>query len=236
MSEQPQARILIVEDELDLLELLVFSVQRMGHIPYPVPTGEEAQKILEQEAVDIVLLDVMLPSMSGQEVCKMIRGYSDVPIIVISALGRTETVVEMLELGADEYITKPFSFSAVEAQIMAQLRRLPLMSTPERRPVMSAADLKLDTKRQVVQIGKKRIQLSDRECSTLQHLIQNAGSPVSAHDICMAVWGEKARKKETTLVQTTIQRLRAKIEANPATPKHIITVRGYGYKVNAIGG
>lgn len=234
MSEKPKARILIVEDELDLLELIMWSIDRIGHTPYPVSSGEEALKILEQEHIDMVLLDVMLPGISGQEVCKRIRVDSDVPIVVLSALGRTDTVVEMLELGADEYITKPFSFSAVEAQIEAQLRRSPWMNVTTKKPVVSSADLRLDTKRKTVQVDQQRILLSDRECSTLSYLIQNAGVPVDSHQICMAVWGEKSRKQELALVQTAIQRLRSKIEPDPSEPKYIVTVRGYGYKVNAI--
>lgn len=234
-NEEPKARILIVENELDLLELITWSVDRIGHTPYPVSSGEEALKILEQEHIDMVLLDVMLSGISGQELCKRIRADSDVPIIVISALGGTDTVVEMLELGADEYITKPFNFSAVEAQIEAQLRRSPWMDTPRKHPVMSSADLRLDTQRKTVHVDKKRILLSDRECSTLSYLIENAGVPVDTHQICMAVWGEKSRKQELALVQTAIQRLRAKIENDPAEPKYIVTVRGYGYKVNATG-
>lgn len=235
MSEKPKARILIVEDELDLLELIMWSINRIGHTPYPVSSGEEALKILEQEHIDMVLLDVMLPGISGQEVCKRIRVDSDVPIVVLSALGRTDTVVEMLELGADEYITKPFSFSAVEAQIEAQLRRSPWMNVTTKKPVVSSADLRLDTKRKTVMVEQQRIPLSDRECSTLSYLIQNAGVPVDSHQICMAVWGEKSRKQELALVQTAIQRLRSKIEPDPSEPKYIVTVRGYGYKVNAVG-
>lgn len=235
MNEESKARILIVEDELDLLELIMGSVERIGHIPYPVTSGEEALRILEQEHIDMILLDVMLPGINGQELCKRIRVNSDVPIMVLSAMGRSETVVEMLELGADEYVKKPFHFSTVEALIGAQLRRSPWKGEPKKRPLISSADLKLDMRRKTVQVGRKRILLSDRECSTLSYLIEHAGAPVDTHQICMAVWGEKSRKQELALVQTAIQRLRAKIEPNPRDPKYIMTVRGYGYKVNATG-
>ncbi|MEM7132806.1 MAG: response regulator transcription factor [Chloroflexota bacterium] len=232
-AETPQARILIVEDELDLLELMVFSIQRMGHIPFPIDKGDEAITLLTQESFDLLLLDVMLPSLSGQEICKFVRSYSDIPIIVVSALGRTETVVEMLELGADEYITKPFSFQAFEAQVGAQLRRIEWSTTPPVRPVIQVGDIKLDTKRQIATIEKKRIHLSERECSVLHHLIQNYGSPITSDQLCEAVWGIRPKSKSTTLVQTTIQRLRSKIETNPSKPEWIVTVRGYGYKIES---
>lgn len=231
MEERGQAQILIVEDELELLELIVFSIERIGHKAFPIDRGDEAIKLMAQESFDLVLLDVMLPGLSGQEICKKIRMFSDVPIIVISALGRTETVVEMLELGADEYITKPFSFQAFEAQIEAQLRRIQWTDPSNAYPLMSIGDLQLDTEQQIATLGKQRIQLSDRECSMLQCLLQHAGMPLTTHQLCEQIWGPKSNSKAKTLVQTTIQRLRNKIEENPSAPRRIVTVRGHGYKL-----
>lgn len=230
-TKSTSARILIVEDELDLLELIVWSVERIGHQPFPVTNGLEALKLIEEESFDLILLDIMLPGLSGQEICKAVRQHSDLPIIVLSALGKTDTVVEMLELGADEYITKPFSFQAVEAQIEAQLRRVDWKKQPAETKVVSSGQLELDASRRILTIGREQFRLSQRETSLLHFLIQNAGSPIDTSRICEYVWGKKSRRQEATLVQTTIQRLRTKIERNPSSPRYIVTVRGYGYKV-----
>jgi DNA-binding response OmpR family regulator len=220
-------KILIVEDDLALSDVLSFTLRRAGFEVATAYDGEAALTAWAEEEPNLVLLDLNLPRVDGLTVCRQIRSQSRTPIIILSVRGGDDAVVEGLELGADDYIVKPFSPSQLVARIRAVLRRLD--ATPIPGP-LAAGDLILDRSRNEVRKGgDSAIRLTPLECRLLEALMLNAGQVLPADLLIDAVWG--AEGGDRTMLKQLIYRLRTKIEPDPAQPTYIETVPGIGYAV-----
>lgn len=223
-----RARILIAEDEAPLRNLMRMSLESDGHQVVSASDGEEALRMFSVAPFDLVILDVMMPRMNGFSVCREIRTRSDVPIIMLTALGSTDAVVTGLELGADDYISKPFSFREVGARVQAVLRRNSYVRERANPLVLQNGTVSLSVAAQQASIDGRPIHLTPIEFKLLFALMVNAGSVMSKSELFMEVWGYSFTGG-TNLVEVTIRRLREKIEPDPSQPVYILTVRSVGY-------
>lgn len=227
-----QARILIAEDEAPLRNLVRMSLEAIGHQVTAVGDGEEALKTFAAEPFDLVILDIMMPRVDGFTVCREIRKHSEAPIIMLTALGSTDDMVRGFELGADDYIAKPFTFKEVQARIYAILRRIQWAQDRKTSQVLRNGRVVLDSAAQQVSIDGQPIHLTPIEFKLLYTLMASAGKVIAKSDLFVEVWGYDFIGG-TNLVEVTIRRLREKIEAEPSQPTYILTVRGTGYKFRA---
>ena len=226
-----QAKILLIEDEEDVVVLLTFRFEQEGYEILSAANGVEGLRILQQEHPHLVLLDVMMPRMNGWETCKRIRQYSDVPIIMLTALGRETDKVRGLEMGADDFVTKPFSLAELIARVRAALRR---GSQPLAENVTVQIDDRLivdRAQRQVVVDGQKT-ELSPTEFRILDCFLDNQGRILTHQSLLTQVWGWEYLD-ETDYLKVYIHHLRKKIEENPGKPSYIVTERGLGYRFQA---
>ncbi len=222
------SRILIIDDEEDLLQLLRWQIEREGFQVLAARDGVEGLQIVQEQHPDLVLLDLMMPRMSGWETCQRIREHSDVPIIMLTALGRDQDKVRGLELGADDYLTKPFSVSELIARIRAALRRsrYPL----HRDPVVQIDErLLLDRVYYQVIVDGQRVSLSPLEYKILNCFVENPDRILTHQSLLTQVWGWEYAN-ETHYLKVYIYNLRRKIERNPQEPEYILTERGLGYR------
>lgn len=224
-------KILVVEDEQSLREPLVFVLQKEGYQVVEAEDGEKAIKVFESEGADLLLLDLMLPKLDGNQVCKHIRQSSNVPIIMLTAKDTEVDKVVGLEIGADDYVTKPYSTRELLARMKAVLRRN-LEPAVESGAVLVAGDLKLDADRHVVTLAGNPIILPLKEFELLELLMENVNRVLTRGQIIDRVWGSNYFGDTKTL-DVHIKRLRSKIEDDPSRPKYIQTVRGLGYKFEA---
>lgn len=223
------AKVLVVEDEQSLREALVFFLEKEGHEVSVAVDGEEAIRVFENENPDIILLDLMLPKMDGNQVCKQIRQSSNVPIIMLTAKDSEIDKIVGLEIGADDYITKPYSTRELLARIKAVLRRQvepPLNA----ESVLVAGALRLDSDRHVVTLNGNPLTLPLKEFELLELLMENVNRVLTRGQIIDRVWGSNYFGDTKTL-DVHIKRLRSKVEEDPARPIYIQTVRGLGYKL-----
>lgn len=227
-----QARILIAEDEAPLRNLVRMSLEAIGHQVTAVGDGEEALSAFSAEPFDLVILDVMMPRVDGFTVCREIRKHSDAPIIMLTALGSTDDMVKGFELGADDYISKPFTFKEVQARIFAILRRIQWAQDRKTSQVLRNGRVSLDTAAQQATIDGQPVHLTPIELKLLYTLMASPGRVIAKSDLFVDVWGYDFIGG-TNLVEVTIRRLREKIETDPSRPTHILTVRGTGYKFRA---
>ncbi len=222
-------RVLVVEDEESFREALEFMLSKEGFEVALAATGTDALVEFDRSGADLILLDLMLPGMSGTEVCRTIRAKSKVPIIMVTAKADEVDKVVGLEIGADDYVTKPFSSRELVARIRAVLRRnadfeeSPVVSTLEIGPV------RLDIERHKVTVRGEAVSLPLKEFDLLELLMRNAGRVLTRGQLIDRVWGSNY-VGDTKTLDVHIKRLRAKIEQDPAEPVHILTVRGLGYK------
>ncbi|MEN9693340.1 MAG: hypothetical protein RLZZ330_984 [Actinomycetota bacterium] len=222
-------RVLVVEDEESFREALEFMLSKEGFEVALAASGTDALIEFERNGADLILLDLMLPGMNGTEVCRTIRSKSKVPIIMVTAKADEVDKVVGLEIGADDYVTKPFSSRELVARIRAVLRRNadfeedPVVSTLEVGPV------RLDTERHKVSVRGEAISLPLKEFDLLELLMRNAGRVLTRGQLIDRIWGSNY-VGDTKTLDVHIKRLRAKIEQDPAEPVHILTVRGLGYK------
>lgn len=221
-------KVLVVEDEQSLREPLVFVLEKEGYEVLQADNGEEAIKIFESVGADVILLDLMLPKIDGNQVCKHIRKVSSVPIIMLTAKDSEVDKVVGLEIGADDYVTKPYSTRELLARMKAVLRR---KVGPELDPgsVLVAGELRLDSDRHTVTLSGKPIALPLKEFELLELLMENVNRVLTRGQIIDRVWGSNYFGDTKTL-DVHIKRLRSKIEDDPARPVFIQTVRGLGYK------
>jgi DNA-binding response OmpR family regulator len=220
-------RILIVDDERKLVQGLVGYFRQAGFETLTAYDGRTALDIARREQPDLILLDLMLPEVDGMDVCRQIRRASNVPIIMLTArVEETDTLIG-LELGADDYITKPFSPREVVARARAVLRRTSGALTPT--TVLRGGAVALDVERRAVQVGGLPVELTPTEFELLAALMRNAGRPLSRSQLLDATQGDAYAGYERT-IDAHIKNLRRKIEADPANPKYILTVFGVGYK------
>jgi len=228
-ENEAKPHILVVDDERVMRDLLEKSLLRLGYDVTAVENGEKALDLLEITRFDLVMLDVVMPGMDGFEVCRELRRHSDVPVVMLTALNRPDDIVLGLELGADNYITKPFHFKEVEAQIRAILRRTAHISDRNVFDVAEYGDLKLNNTTREVFIAGKLVELTQTEFSLLQHLTARADRPVKKEEMLQEVWGY-TDADNANLVELAIRRLRTKIETDASSPVRLVTVRGIGYK------
>ena len=223
-------RILVVEDESSFSDALEFLLGKEGFSVVTAATGTEALKKFDQGGIDLVLLDLMLPEISGTEVCRQIRSKSRVPIIMLTAKDSEVDKVVGLEIGADDYVTKPYSARELVARINAVLRRNGGDVVQVDPGVMSVHGIRMDIDRHQVSINGIPASLPLKEFELLEFLMRNAGRVLTRMQLIDRVWGSDY-VGDTKTLDVHIKRLRAKIEDDPANPKVIQTVRGLGYKM-----
>lgn len=224
-------KILIVEDEASFSESLSFLLSKEGYSTSVAETGTAALKKFKEEGADLILLDLMIPEISGTEVCKSIRQSSNVPIIMLTAKDTEIDKVVGLELGADDYITKPFSSKELIARIKAVMRRGQQdESTADASGILEISNVRMDITRHKVTVNKLEVSLPPKEFALLEFLMRNAGRVLTRDQLIDRVWGGDYFGDTKTL-DVHIKRLRSKIEKDPASPELIHTVRGYGYKL-----
>jgi len=223
------ARVLVVEDEESFSDALSYLLRKEGFEVAIATTGPEALTEFERNGADIILLDLMLPEMSGTEVCRELRKRSRVPIIMVTARDSEIDKVVGLEIGADDYVTKPYSPRELVARIRAVLRRHAAEPTEEESGVLIAGPVRMDVDRHVVTVDGKPVQLPLKEFELLELLLRNAGRVLTRGQLIDRVWGADY-VGDTKTLDVHIKRLRSKIEPEPSSPRYIVTVRGLGYK------
>ena len=221
-------KILVVEDEASFSEALSYVLGKEGFEVVVADTGDGAIAAFDKGGADLVLLDLMLPGLSGTEVCKQLRSRSDVPIIMLTAKDTEVDKVVGLELGADDYVTKPYSKAELVARIRAVLRRQGDVSNPQ-EGVITAGPVRIDVERHQVNINNELISLPLKEFELLEFLVRNSGRVLTRAQLIDRVWGSDYFGDTKTL-DVHVKRLRAKIESDPANPVYIQTIRGLGYK------
>ncbi|RKW69814.1 response regulator transcription factor [Galactobacter caseinivorans] len=221
-------RILVVEDEESLSDPLQFLLEREGFDVQVVDDGEDAVREFDLHGADLVLLDLMLPGLPGTEVCRQLRQRSNVPVIMLTAKDSEIDKVVGLELGADDYVTKPYSARELVARIRAVLRR---QGEPEElvSATVEAGPVRMDVERHVVTVAGERVSLPLKEFELLEMLLRNAGRVMTRGQLIDRVWGSDY-VGDTKTLDVHVKRLRSKIEVDPARPTHLVTVRGLGYK------
>jgi len=221
-------RLLVVEDEESIVDALSYMLRKEGFEVAVVNAGPAALDEMDRTGADLVLLDLMLPGLPGTEVCRQLRQRSNVPVIMLTAKDSEVDKVVGLELGADDYVTKPFSSRELVARIRAVLRR---RGEPEEllSATLEAGPVRMDVDRHVVTVGGAAVQLPLKEFELLELLLRNAGRVLTRMQLIDRVWGSDY-VGDTKTLDVHIKRLRAKIEPDPSTPRYIVTVRGLGYK------
>ena len=222
--------ILLVDDEDSIQKLLAYPLEREGYRVLQARDGEEALTRFASEHVDLVVLDIMLPKLDGLEVCKRLRAESEVPIIMLTARDDELDKVLGLELGADDYITKPFSIREFRSRVRALLRRASVSrQVEEGGDLISAEGLTIDLARRAVEVGGERVQLTYVEFELLRILASHPGRVYSRRMLLEALWGG-ADYREPRTIDVHVRHLREKLERDPAEPEYILTVRGVGYR------
>ena len=221
-------RVLVVEDEESFSDALSYMLRREGYEVEVAETGPDALSAFDRSGADLVLLDLMLPGLSGTEVCRELRTRSKVPIIMVTARDTEVDKVVGLELGADDYVTKPFSSRELIARVRAVLRR---GQEPEEliTATVEAGPVRMDVERHVVSVSGSQVSMPLKEFDLLELLLRNAGRVLTRGQLIDRVWGSDY-VGDTKTLDVHVKRLRAKIEPDPGNPKHLVTVRGLGYK------
>ncbi|HEX6458600.1 MAG TPA: response regulator transcription factor [Thermoleophilaceae bacterium] len=228
MSPQP-ARILLVDDEQSVQKLLSYPLRKEGYEVVPALDGEEALERCRVQNFDLIVLDVMLPKLDGFDVCRQIRAQSSVPIIMLTAKAEEFDKVLGLELGADDYITKPFSMREFRSRVKAVLRRSDLLREEQRdEEPLAAGELSIDFAKRTVEIRGEPVRLTYVEFEILSILARNPGRVFSRTMILDRLWGDSSYRDPRT-IDVHIRHLREKIERDPKDPEFLFTVRGVGY-------
>ncbi|CAN2173770.1 OmpR Response regulators consisting of a CheY-like receiver domain and a winged-helix DNA-binding domain [Candidatus Nanopelagicaceae bacterium] len=224
------AKILVVEDEETLAEAIAFLLGKEGFEVTVAASGPDAIAQFEKSGADLILLDLMLPGLSGTEVCRQIRAKSAVPIIMLTAKDSEIDKVVGLEIGADDYVTKPYSSRELIARIRAVMRRGELLDSADDGAVLEVGPVRMDTDRHVISVNGAQVAIPLKEFELLEFLMRNAGRVLTRIQLIDRVWGSDY-VGDTKTLDVHIKRLRAKIEKDPANPEFIQTVRGMGYKM-----
>ena len=225
-------RILVVDDEPRYLHLLVANLQTKEYEVFTATDGEEALESFSANPVDLILLDVMLPCLDGFGVCQRIRQFSNVPIIMLTAKGEEQDRIKGLDVGADDYLVKPFSVMELLARVRAVLRRAQVAETGQER-FFTHGNLRIDLARAEVWLGDQQAYLSATEYRLLLQFAHNIGKILTTEELLTGVWGPEYRD-DKEILWVTIARLRQKVEDDPHMPKHITTRSGLGYLMNPI--
>ena len=223
------SRVLVVEDEESYSDALAYMLRKEGYEVAIAATGPDALAEFDRAGADIVLLDLMLPGIPGTEVCRQIRQTSNVPVIMVSAKDDEVDKVVGLELGADDYVTKPYSPRELVARIRAVLRR---GVEPDLAPMtLEVGNVRMDVERHIVTVGSEEVRLPLKEFELLEMFLRNPGRVLTRGQLIDRVWGSDY-VGDTKTLDVHVKRLRAKLEDNPAEPKLLTTVRGLGYKLD----
>ena len=224
-------KVLVVDDAAEVIEAVTvsFTLQWRETEVIGADSGEAALDLVEQEHPDVVLLDIAMPGMNGFEVLREIRAFSDVPVIMLTAKDDVLDKVKGLELGADDYVTKPFDHLELLARVKALLRRLDMPQPTSRAPSFRSGDLEVDFAAHEVRLRGEPVPLTATEYKVLYHLVRNAGRVLRHETLLAKVWGREY-VDEVDYLRVYIRRLRRKLEEDPERPRHILTERGLGYR------
>jgi DNA-binding response OmpR family regulator len=223
-------QILVVDDDRDIADIIGYTLRKEGHRPILAYSGEEALALAERSLPDLVVLDVMLPGLSGFDVCRQLRARGNVPVILLTARGEEADRVWGLDLGADDYVTKPFSHRELLARIRAVSRRAAAARTPD-KGTLTVGELRMDLGARTVSMGDRDVELTPKEYDILHCLVLNTGRVVPHERLLAFAWGSLALDSDVDQLKVHIRHLREKLERNPSAPEYLITVRGVGYKV-----
>jgi len=221
--------ILVVDDEIGVLKFLKANLEGNGYSVVTATDGAEAIDAFDMNLPNLVILDITMPKMDGFEVCHRIREWSQVPIIVLSARLDGKDKIKLLDLGADDYITKPFDADELIARVRAVLRRSEPVSSAQSKPSVSIGDLEINFAQRRVALAGEEVQLTPLEYNLLQELVLNAGKVLTHRHLLNKVWGPEYGD-ETDYLHTFIRRIRRKLEPNSPEPLYIFTVPGVGYR------
>ena len=222
-------RILIVDDEPTIVKFLRANLEANDFETLAAMDGAEALQTIERELPDLLILDIMMPQMDGFEVCRRLREWSQIPIIMLSALGDASDKVKCLDLGADDYITKPFSLDELMARVRSVFRRAQAADAIPTQPSVTSGDLTINFAERRVTVDGSEVRLTPTEYSLLQELVLNAGKVLTHTHLLNRVWGP-TYEEERDYLRVFIGRLRAKLEPDPTNHRYIITVPGVGYQ------
>lgn len=223
----PGARILVVDDEPQIRRSLQVNLESKGYPVVSVENGDEALQALAQRSPDVIVVDLLLPGMDGIELTRRIRSRSSVPIIFLSAIGDEPKKVEALEVGADDYVTKPFSMEELTARVRSVLRRT--VGAQSRQPVFACGDLSVNFDRREVRLGSEMVKLTPTEYDLLKYMIENADKVLTHRMLLAAVWGP-GYVDQAQYLRVFVGQLRRKLEKNRARPRFILTDPGVGYR------
>jgi DNA-binding response OmpR family regulator len=227
--------VLVVDDEEALCSLLQISLQRQGYRVLIARNGREALDVVATKKVDLVLLDVMMPELDGFATCLELRKRTDVPVVLLTALNRPDDIVHGFGVGADDYITKPFTFREVEVRLQAILRRMNWnQERITQEQVIQVQDIVVNDDVHEVTVRGEAVHLTPIEYQLLRTLMNSPDKPVSKEDLFQSVWGYNIAGG-TNLVEVAMRRLREKVEQDPSSPIYLLTVRGVGYKFSTQG-
>ena len=224
------ARVLVVDDDPTVREVVVSYLRAAGHHVEEAGDGESVAALMRDDPADLVVLDLMLPGIDGLEVCRRLRASSDVPVIMLTALGTETDRVVGLELGADDYVTKPFSPRELVLRVESVLRRAGERTKPEEGR-LEDGDLVVDLGRHEATLGDRVLALTSREYDLLQFLVSHPGTAFSREELLQQVWGWSFGDQSTVTVH--VRRLREKVEVDPTMPERLVTVWGVGYRWEA---
>ena len=222
--------ILVVEDDAQIRNFICFTLEAEGYVCVAAATAEEAMRLLAAEPIDLMLLDLGLPVLDGTEVIRRLRTWSEMPVIVVSARDQDKEKVAVLDLGADDYLTKPFSASELLARIRVALRHMYKQSGAKANPVYQTGELRLDAEKRKVYLGETEIHVTPMEYALLLLLFKNQGKVLTTSVILREIWGA-GYGQDTQALRTLTAGLRRKIEKNPAKPRYILTEIGVGYRL-----
>lgn len=223
-------RLLVVDDDPDLVDIIAYTLRKDHHQVEVAMSGEEALAIASHDPPEMVILDVMLPGIDGFEVCRRLRQQSPLAVILLTARGEEADRVWGLDLGADDYITKPFSHRELLARVRAVARRAALARTPDQGS-LQVGDLSIDFARREVRVGERLVELTPKEYALLHCLMLNAGRVVPHETLLRFAWGSNHLDADVEMLKVHVRHLREKIERNPSAPEYILTVRGAGYRM-----
>ncbi len=222
-------RVLVAEDELELRAFICRNLRARDFAVLEASNGLEALMLWETEQPQLLILDIMMPRLDGLEVCRRIRETSTVPIIVLTALDDERDKVTALDLGADDYLTKPFGVEELLARVRAVLRRGQWFATPPSAGVRRYGDLEVDFEGRVVRLRGEEVRLTPTEFALLEQLVTNVGKVLTHRVLLQRVWGREYGE-EAEYLRVYMRRLRHKLEADPANPRHFLTESGVGYR------
>jgi DNA-binding response OmpR family regulator len=223
-------KVLVVDDDRELLGILAFTFRQAGYFVVEAADGEQALRIVDEERPDLIVLDVNLPGLSGFDVCKRVREDSPVPILMLTVRGEESDVVQGLDLGADDYMAKPFSPQTLLARVRALLRRVALEPSRE----VESGELRLDPESRTLTVrDREPVPLTKLEFRLIQFLAARAGQVVPTDRLWSHVWGSRGGDRQ--LLKQLVHRVRQKLEDDPATPRYLVTLPGVGYRLDTAG-